>query len=156
QLSPDEKAVVNGNAMDLYRSYEVTGSPGSEKMQELDRYLRKNYEESDSLRQLFARLRTAENNDSLTQALEPVFNAKQAEKIDYIYKFIDSNKGGLVSLSAVQALDPQEHIDKFSEVGDALAASMPNSEYVTTFNAQITDIKAQQQAAQRTSVGGIA
>src|SRR5690606_9983575 len=71
QLSPDEKAVVNGNAMDLYRSYEVTGSPGSEKMQELDRYLRKNYEESDSLRQLFARLRTAENNDSLTQALEP-------------------------------------------------------------------------------------
>ncbi|MCF8257502.1 MAG: AhpC/TSA family protein [Flavobacteriales bacterium] len=155
-LNPDEKAVITGNALDFYRSYEVTGSAGSESLRELDRYLRRNYEESDSLRQLYAQKRTLANNDSLMAALEPQFNAKQAEKTKFVYGFIDSNMGSLVSLSAVQALDPQEHPDKFQQVADALMASLPNSEYVTTFNARVTDIRAQQQAAQRTAVGGIA
>lgn len=156
QLSPEEQAVINGNALDLYMSYEVSGSSGSEKMRVLDNYLRASYQETDSLRQLFASLRTAENSDSLLQVLEPQFNAKQAEKAKYIYDFLDANKGELVSLSAVQALNPQEHPDKFQEVADALMASMPTSEYVTSFNARVTDIRAQQQAELRTAVGSMA
>lgn len=156
QLSPEEQVTVNGNALDFYRSYEVSGSAGSEELRELDRYLRINYEESDSLRQLFAQLRTATNSDSLMAVLEPQFNARQAEKIDFIYGFIDRNRGKLVSLSAIQALSPQEHPDMFQDVADALMASLPNSEYVTTFNTRVTDIRAQQQAAQRTAIGSMA
>lgn len=156
QLGPEEKVVINGNALDLYKSYEVSGSEGSQNLRELDRYLRANYEESDSLRQVFAQNRTENNSDSLAAVLEPIFNAKQAEKIKYIYDFIDRNSGKLVSLSAAQALSPQEHPDKFQEVADAMMASMPKSEYVSTFNARVTDIRAQQQAALRTAVGSIA
>jgi peroxiredoxin len=156
QLGPDEQVNVTGNALDFYKSYEVTGSKGSESLRELDRYLRKNFEESDSLRQVFSQSRTEANSDSLTAILEPLFNAKQAEKTNFVYDFIDRNLGSLVSLSAVQALNPQEHPDKFQKVADALMSSMPNSEYVTTFNARVTDIRAQQQAAQRTSIGGMA
>jgi len=156
QLGPDEKVVVNGNALDFYRSYEVTGSDGSQRLQELDRYLRRNFEESDSLSQIFQQNRTVTNGDSLLAVLEPLFNAKQAEKTQFIYEFIDRNLGKLTSLSAIQALSPQDHPDKFQEVADALMASMPTSEYVTNFNTRVNDIRAQQQAAQRTAVGGLA
>lgn len=156
QLGPDEKVIVNGNALDFYRSYEVTGSEGSERLQELDRYLRRNFEESDSLSQVFQTNRTLTNSDSLLAVLEPLFNAKQAEKTQFIYDFIERNLGKLTSLSAIQALSPQDHPDKFQEVADALMTSMPNSEYVTNFTARVNDIRAQQQAAQRTAIGGLA
>jgi len=88
QLAADEQVNVTGNAFDLYKSYELTGSEGSEKLRELDLYLRRNYEESDSLRQLFGVLQTDANRDSLMNALEPQFNAKQAEKVAFIYDFL--------------------------------------------------------------------
>lgn len=156
QLDADQKVDLSGNALDFYRSYEVSGSPGSEGLRELDRYLRRNFDESDSLRQVFAQSRNAANTDSLTAVLEPLFNAKQAEKTQFIYDFVEKNKGSLITLSAVQALNPQEHPELFQEVADALMVSLPNSEYVTTFNTRVNDIRAQQQAAQRTAVGGLA
>ena len=156
QLAPDEKVILNGNALDFYKSYEITGSTGSEALRELDRFLRVNFEQSDSLSQAFNRQRTQTNADSLMQLIEPLFNAKQAEKAAFVYKFIDAHKGQLASLSAIQTLSPQEHLDKFIEVGEALAVALPASEYVTTFNARITDMKAQHQAALRTSVGSFA
>jgi thiol-disulfide isomerase/thioredoxin len=156
QLAPDEKVILSGNALDFYKSYEITGSTGSEALRELDRFLRVNFEQSDSLSQAFNRQRTQTNADSLMQLIEPLFNAKQAEKAAFVYKFIDAHKGQLASLSAIQTLSPQEHLDKFIEVGEALAVALPASEYVTTFNARITDMKAQHQAALRTSVGSFA
>jgi thiol-disulfide isomerase/thioredoxin len=156
QLAPDEQVELTGNALDFYKSYELKGSAGSESVRELDRFMRANYEQTDSLRQLFAQQRTATNADSLMKTIEPLFNSKQAEKIKFVYDFITKNKGSLATLSAVQSLDPKEHFDKFEEVGKALAESLPKSEYVTTFNARLTDMKAQQQAAQRTTEGGLA
>ena len=156
QLAPDEQVELTGNALDFYKSYELKGSAGSEAVRELDRFMRANYEQTDSLRQHFAQLRTETNADSLMKTIEPLFNAKQAEKIKFVYDFITKNKGTLATLSAVQSLDPKEHFDKFEEVGKALAESLPKSEYVTTFNARLTDMKAQQQAAQRTTEGGLA
>jgi len=156
QLSPEDRATVDGNLLDLYMSYDVSGSEGSLQLRELDRYLRRNYEESDSLRQVFAQLRTATNSDSLVAVLEPQFNAKQADKVKFIYGFIDRHKGSLVTLSALQALNPQEHPEKLEEVAEALSASMPGSAYVKEFQARVADIRAQQQAAQRTSIGGLA
>lgn len=156
QLAPDEQVELTGNALDFYKSYEIKGSVGSEGVRELDRFMRANYEQTDSLRQIFALQSTETNADSLMKTIEPLFNAKQAEKIAFVYDFIDKNKGSLATLSAVQSLDPKEHFDKFEEVGKALAESLPKSEYVTTFNARLTDMKAQQQAAQRTTEGGLA
>ncbi len=155
-LSPEDRATVDGNMLDLYMSYDVSGSEGSAQLRELDHYLRKNYEESDSLRQVFAKLRSATNADSLVAVLEPQFNAKQAEKVEFIYGFIDRHKGSLVALSALQTLNPQEHPDKFEQVAEALSASMPESAYVKEFQARVADIRTQRQAAQRTSIGGLA
>lgn len=156
QLAPNEKVIITGNALDFYKSYEVKGSDGSMALQELDRFLRVNFEQSDSLTQVFNRQRTATNADSLMQVIEPLFNAKQADKIAFVYKFIDGHKGQLSSLSAIQTLNANEHLDKFLEVGEALKAALPTSEYVTGFNARIADLKTQQQAALRTSVGSFA
>lgn len=153
QLSPDDRATVDGNMLDLYMSYDVSGSEGSLQLRELDHYLRKNYEESDSLRQVFTQLRNATNSDSLVAVLEPQFNAKQADKVKFIYDFLERHKGSLVTLSALQALNPQEHPDKFEEVAEALAATMPESAYVKEFQARVADIKAQRQASQRTNIG---
>jgi len=156
QLAPNEKVIITGNALDFYKSYEIEGSEGSSALRELDRFLRVNFEQSDSLSQAFNRQRTPTNADSLMRVIEPQFNARQAEKIAFVYKFIDAHKGQLASLSAIQTLSANEHLDKFIEVGEALQASLPTSEYVTGFNARITDLKAQQQAALRTSVGSFA
>jgi thiol-disulfide isomerase/thioredoxin len=154
-LEKGDDAVVTGNVLDLYRSYEITGSQGSTELRELDKVLRGSYEQTDSLRKVFQAHQMAGHPrlDSIMQSIDAVYQQLQAEKRDFVHKFLAEHKNSLVCISAVQALNPMEDFDKFEEVADNLSVALPESEYVKQFKLQLTDMKNKQQAAARTNVG---
>ncbi|MCB9192775.1 MAG: AhpC/TSA family protein [Flavobacteriales bacterium] len=154
-LNDGEKAELSGNALDFYRSYEVTGSEGSTKLRALDARLRKDYELQDSLRKSFMKFQ-AEGHprlDSIAQSIDEVFKVAQTEKVAFVKDFIDQNPNSLATLSAIQSVRYDENSELFDKVASNLESVYPNSEYVKQFKKQLVDLKAKQQAQARTGVG---
>ncbi|MCB9192799.1 MAG: AhpC/TSA family protein [Flavobacteriales bacterium] len=154
-LGAGETAEVIGNALDFYRSYEVTGSEGSTKLRALDARLRKDYELQDSLRKSFMKFQ-AEGHprlDSIAESIDAVFKAAQTEKVAFVKDFINQNPNSLSTLSAVQSVRYDENPELFDQVASNLEAAYPNSDYVKQFKKQLVDLKAKQQAAARTGIG---
>lgn len=157
-LNDGEKAEVSGNALDFYRSYEVSGSEGSTKLRTLDARLRKDYELQDSLRKSFMKFQ-AEGHprlDSIAQSIDEVFKAAQTEKVTFVEAFIDENPNSLATLSAVQSVRYDENPELFDKVASNLEGVYPNSDYVKQFKAQVVELKAKQQAAAKTGIGAVA
>lgn len=157
-LNNGEKAEVSGNALDFYRSYEVSGSEGSTKLRTLDARLRKDYELQDSLRKSFMKFQ-AEGHprlDSIAQSIDEVFKAAQTEKVTFVEAFIDENPNSLATLSAVQSVRFDENPELFDKVASNLEGVYPNSDYVKQFKAQVVELKAKQQAAAKTGIGAVA
>ena len=154
-LDKAETAEVSGNALDFYRSYEITGSEGSVKLRTLDQRLRADYEKTDSLRRAFQGFQQAGHPqlDSIMQSIDNAFQGMQASKREFVLKFINDNPNSLAALSAVQSLNPAEDMDVFQKVADNLAIAMPESEYVKQFKTQLVDIKSKQQSVERTAIG---
>ena len=154
-LNDGETVEVSGNALDFYRSYEVSGSEGSTKLRTLDARLREDYELQDSLRKSFMKSQ-AEGNprlDSIAQSIDAVFKAAQTEKVAFVKEFIDQNPNSLATLSAVQSVRFDENSELFDKVASNLEGVYPNSDYVKQFKTQLVDLKAKQQAQARTGVG---
>lgn len=154
-LNAGENATVSGNALDLYRSYEVAGSDGSEKLRTLDKRLRRDYEMTDSLRQVFMQYQAQGHPrlDSISQSIDAFFKGAQEKKIAFVKNFIDENSTSLVTLSAVQSVRFDENSELFDKVAENLSAAHPNSDYVKSFKMQLVDLKAKQQAQARTGIG---
>lgn len=154
-LNQGEKVNLQGNALDFYRSYEISGSPDSEKLRMLDQRLRKDYELTDSLRKSFMDLQTAGiyNMDSVKQSIDQIFLDAQTKKADFVKQFISENSNSLATLSAVQSLKYDEYSELFDQVVTNLEGVYPNSDYVKQFKKQLVDLKAKQQASSRTQEG---
>ncbi len=154
-LENGEKVEVSGNALDFYQTYSVTGSKGSEVLRTLDLQRRSDFDITDSLKKVFQGFQMAGHPrlDSIAESIDQTFRELQQANRVYVKQLIDDNPGSLVTLSAVQGLDPDEDLDVFQQVSDNLTAKYPNSEYVKQFKLQLTDIKAKQQATTRTNIG---
>jgi len=94
--------------------------------------------------------------DSVTQAIDAVYQQMQQEKRSFVLEFIDEHPNSLASLSAVQALSPDQDMDVFNQVAENLNEVMPESDYVKSFKASLATMKSKQQAAERTNVGSVA
>ncbi len=154
-LENGEQAEVSGNALDFYQSYKIEGSEGSKTLRSMDLVLRSDFNRSDSLKKVFQAHQAAGHPrlDSIATAIDADFQKMKAENRDFIIKLIEANPNSLVSLSAVQSLNPDVDFEVFQKVADNLNAAMPESEYLKQFRVQLTDIKARSQAAARTGVG---
>lgn len=154
-LNDGETAEVNGNALDFYRSYDVTGSEGSVKLRALDTRLREDYELQDSLKKSFMQHQAQGHPrlDSIAQSIDAVFKAAQTEKVAFVKDFIDQNPNSLATLSAVQSVRYDENPELFDKVASNLESAYPNSDYVKQFKKQLVDLKAKQQAQARTGIG---
>lgn len=154
-LNQGEKVELNGNALDFYKSYEISGSVDSENLKNLDQRLRQDYELTDSLRKSFMTMQQAGtfDMDSVKESIDNIFLEAQTQKAEFVQEFIENNPKSLATLSAVQSLKYDEHIELFDKVVSNLETAYPNSEYVKQFKKQLVDLKAKQQAATRTQVG---
>ena len=154
-LKNGDKADVTGNALDFYKSYEVSGSEESQKLRMLDKRLRQDYELTDSLRKSFMQMQSSGqyNMDSVKQSIDDIFMEAQVKKQEFVHGFIEENKNSLATLSAVQSLKYDENAELFGQVASNLETTYPNSDYVKQFKKQLVDLKSKQQAAAKTGIG---
>jgi thiol-disulfide isomerase/thioredoxin len=154
-LNDGDKAEVSGNALDFYKSYEVSGSEESLKLRNLDKRLRQDYELTDSLRKSFMQLQASGqyNMDSVKQSIDEIFLSAQAKKAEFVEKFINENPSSLATLSAIQAIRFDENAELFETVANNLSEAYPNSDYVKQFKMTLVDLRAKQQAEAKTGIG---
>jgi thiol-disulfide isomerase/thioredoxin len=154
-LENNEQAKVSGNALDFYRSYFIEGSEGSRSLRDLNLVLRGDFERSDSLKKVFQAHQQAGHLrlDSIAEVIDSVFLEMKANNRQFIIDLIEANPSSLVSLSAVQSLNPDVDFEVFQKVADRLDAAIPKSEYLKQYKVQLADIKGRNQASARTGIG---
>ena len=154
-LNDGDKAEVSGNALDFYKSYEVSGSEESLKLRNLDQRLRQDYELTDSLRKSFMQMQASGqyDMDSVKQSIDEIFLSAQEKKAAFVESFIADNPTSLATLSAVQSVRFDDNPELFESVANNLDAAHPNSDYVKQFKKTLVDLRAKQQAAAKTGIG---
>ncbi len=157
-LEPGDKVKVTGNAFDFYASYTVEGSPQSVELKKLDNYMRGAFEVQDSLTKVFRAFQGEGHPklDSIGKVLDASYQEMNKSKRQFLVDFINDNEGKLVSLSAIEALSPDEDYDLYLRVGEALNKTMPESEYVVGFLKRLDQIKAKAEAGKATDIGAVA
>ena len=157
-LEPEDKVTITGNAFDFYASYTVEGSAQSAELKKLDKYLRGAFLVQDSLTKVFRAFQGQGHPrlDSIGKVLDGSFQEMNKNKRQFLVDFINDNEGKLVSLSAIEALSPDEDYDLYLRVGDALNKTMPESEYVIGFQKRMDQIKAKAEAGKATDIGVMA
>jgi thiol-disulfide isomerase/thioredoxin len=91
--------------------------------------------------------------DSIAEVIDSVFLEMKANNRQFIIDLIEANPSSLVSLSAVQSLNPDVDFEVFQKVADRLDAVIPKSEYLKQYKVQLADIKGRNQASARTGIG---
>lgn len=154
-LENGQQVSLTGNLVDFYNSCAVTGSEGTMSIRKLDRVLRRDFEKTDSLKKVFQAHQQVGHPrlDSIAQAIDASFQSMKINNRQFIVKLIDDNLNSLVSLSAVQSLNPETDFEIFEKVEENLLAAKPESEYVQQFKLQMADIRSRNQASARTGVG---
>ena len=157
-LEPEDKVTITGNGFDFYASYTVEGSAQSAELKKLDKYLRGAFLVQDSLTKVFRAFQGQGHPrlDSIGKVLDGNFQEMNKNKRQFLVDFINDNEGKLVSLSAIEALSPDEDYDLYLRVGDALNKTMPESEYVIGFQKRMDQIKAKAEAGKATDIGVMA
>jgi thiol-disulfide isomerase/thioredoxin len=157
-LEPEDKVSINGNAFDFYASYTVEGSAQSVELKKLDTYLRGAFEVQDSLTKVFRSFQGQGHPrlDSIGKVLDANFQEMNKSKRQFLVDFINDNEGKLVSLSAIEALSPEDDFDLYLRVGEAWGKTMPESEYVIGFQKRIDQIKAKAEAGKASEIGAMA
>ena len=132
-LDSTEKAIVTADGAMFSRSYEVSGSEDSKIMRSLSRIIEHNFNQKDSINQLYQR-----NYNNLTEEMVADFSLRleQIEKgfTASLKSFISENKYSLASLAAVEQLDIDREFETYGLLDKALAEKHPNSPHYQSFH----------------------
>lgn len=131
---------VTGDAANLPSTYNVTGSEGSEKLMEINRFLTKSSMVVDSLNKTFYAAQQSGASVEVVNEKRDQLMAKVDEQVAFVNGFIEANKSSLVTLSVIEMLDPNQYINTYLEVADALEQKYPELEYVKSFRARVNDL----------------
>lgn len=138
--SATQKVEVTGDALSLPTTYTVTGSEGSEKLMEVNRFLSKTAVTVDSLNKVFyAAQQSGASEEVINRKSQDLYEQVEKQK-QYISAFVKVNKNSLVTLSVIEMLDPNEFMEVYVEVAEALEQSYPELEYVKSFRARVNDL----------------
>lgn len=146
-LAGKEKAVVNGDANDLARTYTVEGSEDSKLFWDINKTSSENYRKRDSLQmvsQMF--INSNQSNPAaiaaMNRTLENQYNAVVAQHNEYLSKLIQNNITSLAALAAIQQLTPpEEYLPLYLKLDESLSAKYPNSDYVKMFHEDVASKK---------------
>jgi peroxiredoxin len=145
-LDSGETIRLTGDAQNLAETYTVEGSRDSEKLWELNNFLKQNYRQRDSIQQVFQEYMYHPDRDSIGKALETEFEESIAELRQYIKSFIENNPESFATLAAIEQLNPDTDFEYFRMVVNNLSERYPESPYVKALNNRIREME-------RTAIG---
>jgi thiol-disulfide isomerase/thioredoxin len=133
-LEKDQKPIINGDGFNLMDTYSIEGSSESNRLKMFNLSYKINALIQDSLGRIY---QANQNNPEIFRDLQIAkFTATNKMSQDFI-SLINENPSSLVSLAAVQQLDPKAYPELYKLVDEALMKSMPNSVYVLEFHRKV-------------------
>lgn len=108
---PDEKIMLKFNNKNLFESYSVTGSEGSEKIRVLDMALNVTKRQLDSLTSLYKQESTGPGFEKRGAELEAEYTRILKDQRRANIEFIITNLGSLAAIKAIyQRIDPETYV----------------------------------------------
>jgi peroxiredoxin len=147
-LEPGEKLTFSGDAKRLRKSFEVSGSPGSELISGMSQRQWGDYHKVDSLNKVYREYRYdsdfQEKRVELVQAYNDLFEQHQG----YIMAFIEENPHSLASILALYqnfgnklVLREHEHFEYFDNLSQSLSEVYPENKHVIDLKRRVSEHK---------------
>lgn len=135
-LDSSKNIHITADARDLARTYTVSGSSSSELLKTFNHYILQSDSKIDSLENEFsiAQSKNSARLDSLSGLIRPVYNAIQKEKEAFVKRFIDEHPATIVTLAAINYLNPDTDFPYFKKVDSSLTKYFPGSFYTEDFH----------------------
>lgn len=138
-LQPKDNVSIQADAHQLETTYEITGSEESGRLKEFNRHAMGLYKLNDSLSNA---LRNHQTNNDITNynAALAIQQTIPGEFQKFVKSFIDQKPGSFASMAAVQNLDPEQNIEYFIRVEEAIHKSFPESGYYKDLKAKLDQL----------------
>jgi peroxiredoxin len=147
-LEPGQKIALNAYADSLNYPIFVTGSPGTEKMAEYNKKLKKTIDQLSGLRSIYVENLGSPQLYGVIEKLDSLAGIYLNEINTYTKKYIDENLSSLVSLVALyQQVAPGEYVlhhqkdlNYFLKVDSSLSSLYPDYEPVQSLHKQVQNL----------------
>lgn len=136
-LQKGDLPVVNGDGNNLMDTYTIEGSSESAKLKNFNELFKAFSLKRDSVQQV---AQQNQGNGELLNGLQQLLETSGKKLTGQIIQLIDEDPSSLVTIQLINYLNPEDHMDKYEKVDEALAQKMPNSDYYTTFHNQLEKI----------------
>ncbi len=133
-LDVGETPVLNGDGNNLMDTYTVEGSIETNRFIKFQKAYKLNTWQQDSIGRVY---QANPNDQSLFIQLQQAKFGAIAKMNNTYTTLINENPGSLVSLAAVQQLDPKASPDLYEKVDEALAQTMKDNPWFTDFHRKV-------------------
>ncbi|MFH0999825.1 MAG: TlpA disulfide reductase family protein [Bacteroidota bacterium] len=147
-VEPDEQMSITADIRNLQNTYTITGSPGSEKIRQLNQKAKETYQLLDSIEKIRIANLKHPYYDTIFSRLKKDFDSVLVIHRDFLNSFINNDPASMVNMMALfqrignqYALSMEEHFTIFEKVDAALMARYPASKQVQALHAQVGDMK---------------
>lgn len=151
---PGDRIKITGNADNLFKTYAVSGSEESQKVQLLNQRLSKTINCLDSLNRVLQQFQGNKNIVNIYNVLSMNYDNCVAEQRKFSISFIRKNTGSLACLMALYqkinsqkfVFDEDDDLKYFISVDSALFKNYKDTPHVIALHSNIQQMKEQQQA----------
>ena len=166
-INPVESLNITGDAQQLEKTYSVSGSEESEKINKMYLHYYKNLARVDSLREIYVKNQDNPDLPEIQHKLDSSFLLIYKDQQKYIKQFINDNSGSLVSVLALfqsfaqKRVIPQEEEIPFAEKIDKnLFEKYPKNTHVINLHERVAKLKREEAEKklieQRLAIGAVA
>lgn len=147
-LKPTDNVHVKADAKDFVMTAAISGSDESKELLRFNKYISNLYNTIDSVQKYYYTI-DGEENDSLRKIVEKNYFEIIMQKDSFTKSFVLSNINSIVSLAAINYLNPDNNIALFMRLDSALMSRLPQLDYVKDFHSKVVSLS-------RLAVGNIA
>lgn len=148
-IDSNENVNFNADARQLYKDYQISGSPGSLLIQEFNNNRQNTYLKIDSLMQLLESKRLGDSMSYYKPKIDSAFEGLFKKEQDFTSRFIHKNITSLVSLIALyqplgrQQLFPlDQYFDLYIRIDSSLMINHVRSKHALNFHEKIAQARA--------------
>jgi peroxiredoxin len=139
-----EVVELSGDIRSLPATYDVKGSPGSEKVLELHQYTLSHYQLFDTLTDIWEKRKYDPDKLQLRDSLDSVALGVYMAQEDFVVGFVNENMHSLAAIIAlyqvfgrVSILDEIEHIELYEKTALKLREAYPGNQHVNELSSRV-------------------
>ncbi len=147
-IQPEDALTLDGDALQLERTYTVSGSDESKKICELYLYYYKNAAKVDSLKKIFIESQNKSEFPEIKNKLDSSFHEIYKDQQKYIKQFINANSGSMASILALfqsfgkkRLITDDEEIEFSEKIDHALFSKYPKNKHVINLHERLAKLK---------------